>query len=245
MLMEAPFYRRKKEDPIYFSMDDDIKLSEDPLARVEREKQSGKPRNFAIERNGKQFWVSRSSIVTLYVYCKNHDGEWCVLASQRGVNANWAGKWNVVCGFLDYGETLEEAAVRECFEECGINVQGAKLINCGTDSSDLNGVVNHKFACILDGVIDQYQPSMKNCEGYGTEMQEVQNVGWIPMSKIDKTNIRYSQKKGAKEIISRLAHDVNGNSSNYSELLGKLHEMSISGELSSEKYNQIINILKN
>ena len=41
LLTEASFYRRKKQDPVYFSMDDELKLSEDPLARVEKEKQSG------------------------------------------------------------------------------------------------------------------------------------------------------------------------------------------------------------
>ena len=234
-IMEGGRFYRKKQDPVYFSMDDELKLSEDPLARIDKEKQSGKPRNFAIERN----------IVTLYVFCKNDNGEWCVLASQRGKNAQWAGKWNVVCGYLDYGESLENAACRECYEECGINITNAKLINCGTDSSvEVNGPVNHKFACILDGTINQYEPSMKNCEGYGTEEQEVQDVAWIPISSLGKVNIRSSQKTAAKKIISRLAHDENGNSENYRVLLEILHNMFMSRELDDEKYNQIINILK-
>lgn len=202
-------------------------------------------KNFEVEKDGQKFWVSRSSIVTLYVFCKNENGEWCVLASQRGKNAKWPGKWNVVCGYLDYGETLEAAASRECFEECGVNIEGARLISCGTDSAALNGPVNHNFACILDGVTEQYPPSMKNCEGYGTDMQEVQDVGWIPLSRLGKSNMRRSQKQNAKQIIANLAHDSQGNSANYRELLEKLHIMATSGELSPEKYTQIINILKN
>lgn len=245
LLTEGPFYRRKKQEPVYFSMDDEIKLSEDPLARLEKEKQSGKPRNFAIERNGKQYWVARSSTISLYVFCKDENGIWNVLVSQRGKNMKYGGKWNVVAGFLDYGETLEAAAIRECYEECGINIKGNKIINCGTSSDELYGAVNHKFACILDGITTQYPPSMEQCEGYGTDMQEVQNVAWVPVNTLGKLDMRYSQKQNAKELINRLVKDDNNNTASYREVLEKLHGMAISGELSIEKYNQIINILKN
>ena len=243
-LCEGQFYRRKKQDPVYFSMDDEIKLSEDPLARVDKEKQSGKPRNFAIERNGKQYWVARSSTISLYVFCKDKNDEWNVLVSQRGKKMQYGGKWNVVAGFLDYGETLEDAAVRECYEECGINIKGQKIVNCGTNSSELYGAVNHKFACFLNGTTTQYPPSMEHCEGYGTDEQEVQNVTWIPISEIDKLDIRNSQKQNAKELVAKLSYDSNNNSSNYKELFDKLHTMALSGELEQEKYQKIITLLK-
>ena len=245
LLSEAPFYRRKKQEPIYYSMDDDVKLSEDPYARLNKEKQSGKPRNFAITRNGKEYWVSRSSTISLYVFCKDNNGEWNVLASQRGRNMKFGGKWNVVSGFLDYGETLESAAIRECFEECGINIKSTKIINCGTNSSKLNDAVNHRFATILEGVTSQYPPSMENCEGYGTEMQEVQNVAWIPLNSIDKYNLPSSQQSSAKELAERLLGDGQEQGSNYRNLYEALHNMATSGEISVEKYYQIINILKN
>lgn len=245
LLSEAPFYRRKKEEPTYFSMDDEVKLVDDPYAKLEKEKQSGKPRNFPITRNGKQYWVARSSTISLYVFCKDKNGEWNVLVSQRGKKMQYGGKWNVVAGFLDYGETLENAAIRECFEECGINIKGERLINCGTSSNDLYGAVNHKFACILNGETNQYPPSMKNCEGYGTDMQEVQNVKWVPILIIDKLDMRNSQKQNAKELIEKLSYDSNHNNSNYRDLLDKLHTMVVSGELEQQKYQKIIMLLKN
>lgn len=244
LLTEVQFYRRKKEEPVYFSMDDEIKLSEDPYAKLDKGKQNGKPRNFAIERNGKQYWVSRSSTISLYVFCKDENGEWNVLVSQRGKNMKFGGKWNVVSGFLDYGETLETAAVRECFEECGINIKGVRMINCGVNSSKVNDAVNHRFAAILNGTINQYPPSMENCEGYGTEMQEVQNVAWIPLSSIDKCNLPPTQQSSAKELAEKLLGDGIEQGSNYRALHEMLHSMAILGEISNEKYNQIINILK-
>ena len=231
--------------PTYYSMDDKIELGEDPYARLDKKDQTGRKKNFSIIRNGEEYWVSRSSTISLYVFCKDKMGNWNILVSQRGEKTKWGGKWNVVAGFLDYGETLEQAAVRECFEECGVNIQGAKLISCGTNSEKLEGSINHKFACILDGVIDQYPPSMENCEGYGTETQEVQNVSWVLVSAVGKLNMAYSQKKNAKDLIKRLAYNSNGNSASYSELLNKLHDMVISKELDQTKYQKIINILKN
>ena len=244
-LNEAGFYRRKKEEPTYYSMDDEIKLSEDPLARVEKEKQSGKPRNFAIERNGKQYWVSRSSVVSLYVFCKDENGEWNVLVSQRGKKMKYGGKWNVVSGFLDFGETLEDAAKRECYEECGINIKNTNIINCGTNSNELYGAVNHKFYCVLDGTTSQYHPSMEHCEGYGTEMQEVQNVSWVLVNELNKIDIRPSQAQTAKDLVSRMLPNNGQYSGSFLDVVKKLQQMVSSGEISDEKYTNIINILKN
>lgn len=44
------------------------------------------------------------------------------------------GKWNVPAGFLECGETLEEGAARETFEETGVVVDPAAL--------ELHGVIN-------------------------------------------------------------------------------------------------------
>lgn len=242
-LNEAWRYSKKKEEPVYFSMDDEIKLAEDPLSRIDKEKQSGKPRNFPIERNGKQYWVSRSSTISLYVFCQDDSGEWNVLVNQRGAKMQYGGKWNVVSGFLDYGETLESAAARECYEECGINLNGCEVIDCGSNSDELYGPVNHRFACVLDGNTKQHPPTIEHCEGYGTEMQEVQNVAWIPISKIDGLNMRYSQKQTAKSLINKLVKNENGGIGLYKDLLDKLYKLVISGSISKEKYTQIINIL--
>lgn len=228
--------------PIYYSMDDKLELGEDPYARLDRKNQSGRKRNFSIKRNGEEYWVSRSSIVTLYVFCKDKKNEWCLLASQRGKNMRHGGVWNVVSGYLDYGETLEKAASRECFEECGVDISGGKVIPYGVDSSSHEGygVVNHNFVIILSGTIDDFRPSMENCEGFGTDMQEVQNVSWIPINIIKRSGIRKDQIKLALEISSKLLND----SEDYTELYEILDKLVNTKQLDSIKYNNIIKILK-
>jgi len=84
---------------------------------------------------------------------------------------------------------------------------------------------------------------MENCEGYGTDMQEVQDVKWIPISQLNGIDMRYSHKRKAKEITSSLSQNGQRYNNGYKELIGKLHDMVISNELSNEKYIQIINIL--
>jgi ADP-ribose pyrophosphatase YjhB (NUDIX family) len=229
--------------PIYYSMDDKLELGEDPYAKLDRKNQSGRKRNFSIKRNGEEYWVSRSSIVTLYVFCRDERNEWCLLASQRGENMRHGGVWNVVSGYLDYGETLEKAASRECFEECGVDISGGKVIPCGVDSSSNKGygVVNHNFAVILNGTVNDFPPSMENCEGFGTNMQEVQNVSWFPLSALRKSGIRRDQVKLALEISSKLL----GNSEEYTELYKILDRLVSSNQLDSIKYNNIMKILKN
>ena len=228
--------------PTYYSMDDKIELGEDPYARLDKKQQSGKKRNFSIKRNGEEYWVSRSSTVFLHVYCKNSNGDWCILMSQRGKNMRHGGNWNVAGGYLDYGETLEQAAVRECYEECGVNVKGAKLINCGATSDNLYRSVRHRFACILDGVTDNYPPSMENCEGYGTEKQEVQNVGWIPINELKGYRIEKKQVVDIKNDYKNLLGE--NNSPNIEKISKELYNLVVSNELDTDKYDKIMAILK-
>lgn len=232
-----------KYNPTYYSMDDTLELSDDPYAKLDKSQQNGKKRNFAIKRNGEEYWVSRSSTVFLHVYCKNGNGEWCVLMSQRGQHMHHGGNWNVAGGYLDYGETLEQAAVRECYEECGVNVKGAKLINCGATSDNLYRSVRHRFVCILDGVTDNYPPSMENCEGFGTEKQEVQNVGWIPIKSIKHYPIEWKQVADIRSDYRKLLGYSNS-SPNIDRISKELYSLVVSNELEAEKYDKIMAILK-
>ena len=43
--------------------------------------------------------------------------------------------WALPGGFVDYGETLEQAAVREVFEETGLKASGLRLLGCYSDPS--------------------------------------------------------------------------------------------------------------
>jgi ADP-ribose pyrophosphatase YjhB (NUDIX family) len=66
-------------------------------------------------------WLSRSSAVVVTI--------WCIvdipylLLGKRGCGCpDEVGKWNLPCGYLDWNETLKEAAEREVYEETGLNI---------------------------------------------------------------------------------------------------------------------------
>lgn len=180
-----------------------VKLVDDPKVRHGKE-WADNGGNFPVERNGNIYYVSRSIAVSLATFCRDKYGRWCVLANQRGPSATNAGLWNLPAGFLDYGESTEDAAIRETFEETGVDVSGAKLRLLGTNSSRFGGSqnVNMAYVCVLDGVIDDYPVSDQN-----SEPGEVSDIKWIPILDKDgnQTGIieKFQWNKRPGEIYGR------------------------------------------
>ena len=70
-----------------------------------------------VSEEGEEIWVSRAVAVVVLLVCKG-----TVLLTVRGKKMDAAGKLCLPCGYLDYNETLEEAASRELYEECNVYV---------------------------------------------------------------------------------------------------------------------------
>ena len=208
---------------------DHVELVNDPkvLSGEDWAKYGG---NFPIKRNGKVFYVSRSVAVSLCVFCRDKNGNWRVLANQRGPSCHSnAGKWNVPAGYLDYGESAEGAAVRETWEETGVWIEDdVPLRLLGTNASVNKDDVSMAFTCVLEGVIDDYPLSAEN-----SEPGEVSDIRWIPIMTADgrplKDLWKYKWNRDPKAILSRaqtaLTPYINSNY-NYDELVKKLkHEI--------------------
>lgn len=132
---------------------------------------------FPIEKDGKTYWVSRSVAVVVYVY---QDGR--ILANKRGKGlANNVGKWNCPSGFVDYGETVEEAACREVFEETGINIVPNLLTMMEVDSDPNRPGENIliRFKC------DRICNGTYNITNKYAEANEVEEIKWIPLDEVD------------------------------------------------------------
>ncbi|HEX2172842.1 MAG TPA: NUDIX hydrolase [Dehalococcoidia bacterium] len=72
-----------------------------------------------------------------------------VLLLRRGIEPR-LGAWTFPAGFLELGETVEEAACRETFEECQVRIRLDALLN--VYSRPQIGIVNIVYlASILDG----------------------------------------------------------------------------------------------
>ena len=201
----------KRTEPVYYSADDKISLVKDPYDSLDKSQQHGNLRNFAIKRNGRTYWVARSMAVQCCVFCKNKKGEWCLLASKRGGNDNRSGQWNIVGGFLDYGETLEMGVARECKEETGVEISPDSVKYLGHHAPKGDGPVDIFFKAFLTGNTDMYATTLENCEGFGTTKQESTDVGWIPISQLGNYDFVPRQRKYIQQLVNELSTNSSKN----------------------------------
>lgn len=145
-------------------------------------------------------WFSRSMATAIFVFCKDADGDWCVLASERGEEAaDFRGMWNCPCGYLDFDETTKECAVRECFEETGVKLDPSQIefVSYEDDPVTANRQnVTFRFsAWINDKVTTDFTFSKKNNEG-----KEVGEIKWVKINDIDNYEWAFNHKIRILEI---------------------------------------------
>lgn len=147
-------------------------------------------------------WFSRSMASAIFVYCKDREGDWCVLASERGEDAaDFRGFWNCSCGYLDYNENTRQCALRELYEETGVFLkeENIQLIGYEDDPQTANRQnVTFRFAAFLtDAFTDEFTFSKKNNEG-----KEVGEIKWIKVKDVDKYMWAFHHDKRIHEIFA-------------------------------------------
>ena len=193
-----------------------------------------------------EHWISRSMTVSLYLFCYSQEyNDWCILCNQRGRTS--VGKWNTICGYLDYGENLPSAAARECFEETGVKVDPRMLKCMGTNSEPRGGSedVNTRFVGILQDDISNHVPSaVKDLQG--GEQGEVLDIKWIPLSQLDNFPFAFGQnekiKRQAEVSLPQFTSDTTNE--DYKNVLSLLHTMLADNKISSMAYGEISAILQ-
>ena len=146
-------------------------------------------KNFPIidKETGREYWISRSVAVVVFFIAYDENGLKHILAVQRGSGTpdpEFVGSWCLPCGYLDFDETLQQAASRELFEETGIktNSNQFKLLYFNDDpKSDKRQNITFRYLhtsttplSLLKGLI-----TTENCES-----NEVSNIEFIPINKV-------------------------------------------------------------
>lgn len=147
-------------------------------------------------------WFSRSIAAAIFVYCKDQDGDWCILGSERGEEAaDYRGFWNCCCGYLSRNETVKEAALRELYEETGVFITDESMVKLVgyEDSPQANRQnVTFRFACFIDdAVTTDFTFSKKHNEG-----KEVGEIKWIKIFDVDKYMWAFGHDKRIIEIFN-------------------------------------------
>jgi len=99
------------------------------------------------------------------------DGKLLMTKANRGLTK---GYWNIPGGFVDFGESFEEAVKREVKEEIGLEVKVKKLIGLYSDIEKYHMLVASYICEVVGGKL---RPSPT----------EVEEVKWFPLKAAEKT----------------------------------------------------------
>jgi len=158
--------------------------------------------------DGREIWVSRSVavVVCIVLVC---DAQPYILVNQRGPGVpDCQGYWNLPCGYLDYNETTSEAAVREVWEECGVNslalLQGADCefftqpwdISSAPTDNRQNVTIHHGLhAHVLQ------LPPLSNANN---EPNETADIRWLPLTQADTLQFAFHHRERIEAFLRHL-----------------------------------------
>jgi 8-oxo-dGTP pyrophosphatase MutT (NUDIX family) len=105
---------------------------------------NNKPNECLELNDGNKIWKSRN--VAVCVILLNGDDVYLV---KRGQRMTHKGLWCFPCGYLDWDESVEDAAVREVYEETGyiISKDDLEIIGIDSDPSKFMQNVTIRFLC--------------------------------------------------------------------------------------------------
>lgn len=145
--------------------------------------------------DGRTVWLSRSATVVASVFAQC-DGELYVLIGKRGVGCpDEVGKWGLVCGYLDWDETLLQGCKREVYEEAGLDLEDTSSFKsfaysvqpwCIDDNPRApHQNITHHFWFRLGCVT---LPTLKP----RVDVQEVEEAKWMPIEEALKTTMAFN-----------------------------------------------------
>ena len=159
--------------------------------------------------DGREIWVSRSVtvVVCIVLVC---EGQPYILVNQRGTGVpDFAGYWNLPCGYLDYDENTTEAAMREVWEECGVNsLELLKVADCEFFSQpwDFSSepIGTRQNVSIHHGLHAQVAqlPEVSNAHN---EPNETADILWLPLSQVDTLEFAFNHRVRIDKYLKHLA----------------------------------------
>jgi 8-oxo-dGTP diphosphatase len=155
-------------------------------------------KNFEFEHEGKKYWYSRSVAVLGMIIGIDENKQLYVLANKRGQNTpDFQGCWCMPCGYLDFGETTEQAVIREVWEETGVKLEMDDFYLHSVDSIPEDEKQNVTIRYMNNPIdINKYQLTKENAED-----GEVDDVKWIACAEIDKYEWAFNHNDLIKKYI--------------------------------------------
>lgn len=146
---------------------------------------------------GKKLWHSRNvAVCTCLIRTKPEDSTKIqVLGVKRGKSMTHEGKYCFPCGYLDWDETVPQAAIREIWEETGLAVDLNDLDFYQIDS-DFNKFSQNVTVHFNLYYVGDDEPHGKNCEP-----DEVDEVRWFDFEEAEELDWAFDHKERIKVLI--------------------------------------------
>lgn len=146
-------------------------------------------KNFKItdKETNKEYWISRSIAVCALCYTHTSEGTKLVVERRGSGCPDNIGKLAFPCGYLDYDENLEEAVIRELYEETGMMVIKDQLKFTAIISDpkrDSRQNVSARF--VVNILPDQLKDVDLDSESRGGEPNEVSEICLIGKDNLGK-----------------------------------------------------------
>ncbi len=154
-------------------------------------------RNFPVKIEDKEYWISRSMAVAVFVFDPITRS---FLAVKRGEGCpDNVGKWCCPCGYLDYDETLQDAAYRELHEETGLEKEDVSQLRINHIDDNINS--NRQNVTVIYDCV-YYHLKINPLTTKYSEPNEIGEIKWIPAPDIDKYQWAFDHDKIIKSILS-------------------------------------------
>ena len=147
-------------------------------------------KNFPIKDNtGREYWISRSVAVVarIYIYDNDYKNKY-ILAVKRGSGTpdpEYVGSWCLPCGYLDFNETIKEAASREILEETGLYIVPESLYLAKIEDAP-NKDKRQNIVFIYDYVLNEPKEEVeKRLTTIFSEKDEVSEIKFINVNNVE------------------------------------------------------------
>jgi 8-oxo-dGTP pyrophosphatase MutT (NUDIX family) len=160
------------------------------------------------EKEKKIFHV-RSTAVSIVLIAK-YQNEYYVLINKRGPGCpDNVGKWNLIAGYLDWDETRKETAIREAWEECGVDVDEI-LLNYKIVKNDLDDafhvndevISNRQNVTHYFGLIFECDKLPETTDKYN-EPGETSDIKWINIKDVDNYDFAFNHNEKIKLYVKK------------------------------------------
>ncbi len=186
-------------------------------------KQSNKFKNRPNEQtkteDGRTIWLNRSVAVVSQVVIQNGLDYMTLIVKRGPASMGSIGKWCFPCGYLDWDETVEEAAIRETYEESGVDLNELMLskdyshyykdlheqpwnVSSSPTSNRQNVSLSHCFFFCTNTIhVDLPITSTEFCEPGETD-----EIKWVSLSDVanGKYEMAFDHDKLALKLITKL-----------------------------------------